>query len=239
MNITGHDEFEQTGNTMLEVRQVLRTMDRWYDIELDDYMRVFGDEVRNPRLLFEKFVGMGYLEETGRFVRVWDPETRLHRDTDEPTYRLTVKGGAFKNASAAKPVFRTTAEEALVKFLARVRDVEADPRCLYVVDRVILFGSMLDPNRDRVSDVDLAISVADNKKVRAAAGERIAGSVFLTEMNGGRHSSGYKGEVSVLKYLKSRSRVLSLTRIGTGGTIGGLSPETPHKVIYERTESGD
>ncbi|MGV9546735.1 hypothetical protein ACWDSF_35945 [Nocardia beijingensis] len=115
-------------------------------------------------------------------------------------------------------------------------EVEADPRSLYVVDRVIHFGSMLDPDRDHVSDADLAIGVADNAKVLAAAGERIATSVFLTEMNGGRHPSGYLGEVSVFKLLKSRSRVLSLTRIGIGGTIGGLPPETPHKIIYERTE---
>ncbi|MGW4367030.1 nucleotidyltransferase domain-containing protein [Nocardia takedensis] len=234
MNISGRDEFERTGSTMLEVRQVLRTIDGWFGIALDDFVRVFPPQVRNPGLLFERLVERGYLEETGGFVKVWNPETRSHRDSEAPLYGLTVRGGAFKNASAAKPVHRATADAALAKFLARVREVEANPMSLCVVERVILFGSMLDPDRDRVSDVDLAIAVVDNTKVRAAAGERTADSVFLTEMSGRRHASGYMGEVSVFKFLKNRSRVLSLTRIGAGGTIGGLPPETPHRIVYER-----
>ncbi|MGW4370478.1 hypothetical protein ACWEKT_33025 [Nocardia takedensis] len=84
MNISGHDEFERTGNTMVEVRQVLRTIDGWFGIALDDFVRVFGDEVRNPELLFERLVQREYLEETGSFVKVWNPETRSHRDTDAP-----------------------------------------------------------------------------------------------------------------------------------------------------------
>ncbi|MGW4370477.1 nucleotidyltransferase domain-containing protein [Nocardia takedensis] len=141
-----------------------------------------------------------------------------------------MKGGAFKNASAAKPVHRATAEAALAKFLARVREVEADPMSLYVVERVILFGSMLDPDRDRVSDVDLAIGIVDNTKVRTAAGERTADLVFLTEMSGRRHISGYMGEAGVFKFLKNRSRVLSLL----GSASEGRSVACPRK---HRTES--
>ncbi|WP_378739065.1 hypothetical protein [Nocardia brasiliensis] len=42
MNIVGHAAFEQTGNTVLEVREALRAIDRWYDIEQKDFLRALA-----------------------------------------------------------------------------------------------------------------------------------------------------------------------------------------------------
>ncbi|MGW0266573.1 hypothetical protein [Nocardia beijingensis] len=86
MNISGHDEYEQTGNTMLEVRQVLRMIDRWFDITLDDYLRVFGDELRNPRLLFEKLVQRGiWRRRAGSFGSGIRRRDRITTRTPRPT----------------------------------------------------------------------------------------------------------------------------------------------------------
>jgi hypothetical protein len=56
----------------------------------------------------------------------------------------------------------------LAGFLDRVDEVEANPLCLHVVTEAVLFGRMLDPGRQTVSDVDVALDlVRDEVKVRA------------------------------------------------------------------------
>jgi predicted nucleotidyltransferase len=73
---------------------------------------------------------------------------------------VTQLGRRFSVASAAKPVTRATAERALKEFLGRVGQVNRDPYFLGKVVRVVLFGSMLKPEVDRLSDVDVAVELA-------------------------------------------------------------------------------
>lgn len=72
-------------------------------------------------------------------------------------YELTDAGRTLAKASARKPFKRATAQRALDGFLARVEEVNADELCTSRVTRVVLIGSMLDPARERVSDVDLLV----------------------------------------------------------------------------------
>jgi predicted nucleotidyltransferase len=65
----------------------------------------------------------------------------------------------LSSATAAKPVTRATAERALAQFLERVTLVNQDPYFLARVTRVVLFGSMLKPEVERLSDVDLAVEL--------------------------------------------------------------------------------
>ena len=53
-----------------------------------------------------------------------------------------------------------TAEKALAQFLERVTRVNEDPYFLAKATRVVLFGSMLKPEVERLSDVDLAGAIA-------------------------------------------------------------------------------
>jgi len=50
-------------------------------------------------------------------------------------------------------VTRATAEMALARFLSRVQMVNTDPYFLAKVTRIVLFGSMLKSEIDRLSDV--------------------------------------------------------------------------------------
>ncbi|GGK63702.1 hypothetical protein [Nocardia camponoti] len=237
MNIDGQAEFERTGNTYLRVRDCLHTMSKQPYIERHWYERVLGKDLENSNTVFDILIEHGYMQANGTVtVDVWNRETWQLDNIIEPSYLLTNKGCALANASAAKPVHRATAEKALAGFLDRVEQAAADPMYLWVVERVVLFGSMLDTTRDRVSDVDLALRIVQNESVyEAAGGHQLAGSVFLSELNGERHPSGYQGEAGVRKFLKSRSRVLSLASLSDDGAIAGLPPETtPHRVIYER-----
>jgi predicted nucleotidyltransferase len=66
----------------------------------------------------------------------------------------TIKGNAFAQARARR-VSRATAQRHLDAFLERVEALRSDPRFLYRVERVALFGSFVDPNQQDVGDVDL------------------------------------------------------------------------------------
>jgi hypothetical protein len=75
------------------------------------------------------------------------------------TWTVTQAGRTFSVATAAKPVTRVTAEKALAHFLERVMKVNEDPYFLAKATRVVLFGSMLKPEINRLSDVDLAVEL--------------------------------------------------------------------------------
>jgi len=109
---------------------------------------------------------------------------------------------------------RKTAEKALHEFLTRVEEVNRDARFLGRVNRVVLFGSVLCTNVDRVSDVDLAVEVlpkiADRERLAAKNRRRVqslldSGHVFRNILD--IHFYWYR---EVFRFLKSRSRVISL-----------------------------
>jgi predicted nucleotidyltransferase len=52
------------------------------------------------------------------------------------------------------------AVRALVAFLERVARVNTDPKVWGRMTRVALFGSMLDPDINRPSDIELAVDIA-------------------------------------------------------------------------------
>jgi predicted nucleotidyltransferase len=91
-------------------------------------------------------------------------------------WNLTQAGVTFSSATAAVPVTRPTAERALTQFLDRVRRVDQNPYFLAKVTRLMLFGSMLRAEVQRLSDVDLAVELspkeADSDRARALNRER-------------------------------------------------------------------
>ena len=120
----------------------------------------------------------------------------------------------MSSATSAKPITRATVEKALREFLVRVERVNRDARFLGRVNRVVLFGSMLRDDVDRLSDVDLAVEVvpkiADRDRLAAKNRQRVEalareGHAFRDIFDVQLH--WYR---EVFRFLKSRSRVLSL-----------------------------
>jgi predicted nucleotidyltransferase len=85
---------------------------------------------------------------------------QLIEGTGRGAWVITQAGQTFSSATAAKPLTRVTAERALAQFLERVRRVEQDPYFQAKVTRVVLFGSILNPEVQRLSDVDVAVELA-------------------------------------------------------------------------------
>ena len=83
----------------------------------------------------------------------------LIRKLQKDAWTICQAGITFTVATAAKRLTRATAERALATFMERVARVNSDPYFLGQVTRVALFGSMLNPDTDRPSDVDLAVQI--------------------------------------------------------------------------------
>lgn len=139
---------------------------------------------------------------------------RLIEAAGRGVWVITQAGQAFSSATAAKPITRVTAERALVQFLERVRRVEQDPYFLAKVTRIVLFGSMLNPEVQRLSDVDVAVELAqkeaDYEHARALNRPRVEelarrGRQFrnFLEVEHWWHRETFQ-------FLKGRSRVIAL-----------------------------
>src|SRR5216684_8841169 len=89
-----------------------------------------------------------------------------NRGRNRSTWRVTQLGQAFGSATMAKPITRPTAERALSEFLKRVWRVNSDEYFLAKVTKVILFGSLLRGDVDRLSDVDVAVQLDPKEQDR-------------------------------------------------------------------------
>jgi hypothetical protein len=131
----------------------------------------------------------------------------------EEAYEITTLGHAFANASAAKPVFRKTAEAALERFVERLHTVNASPEYVYRVESAVLFGSMLSAV-DRLGDVDIAIELQPKIADKAVFQRMCVVRQRAAEEQGRYFSSAFDWvmwpRAEVLLFLKARSRTLSL-----------------------------
>lgn len=84
-------------------------------------------------------------------------ERTEHSSDDAPWLTTTVAGTALGKARIGTPMARAKAERVLAGVLERVREVNADPAALWWVESVELFGSLNDPKREAVGDVDLRV----------------------------------------------------------------------------------
>jgi predicted nucleotidyltransferase len=152
-------------------------------------------------------------------------------------WEITQAGQRLSSATAAKPITRATAEKALRDFLARVELVNRDARFLGRVNRVVLFGSLLRKDVDRLSDVDLAVEVvpkiADRERLAVKNRHRVeallsAGHVFRGILD--IHFYWYR---EVFRFLKSRSRVISLADYAAEKS---LILNVPHRLLHGEDE---
>jgi hypothetical protein len=71
--------------------------------------------------------------------------------------RTSLKGIQLAKAHIGLAMSRATAETLLDGLLGRVRIVNCDQRATHVVESVALYGSLVDPSREEVTDVDLIV----------------------------------------------------------------------------------
>lgn len=138
----------------------------------------------------------------------------LIRKLQKDAWTICQSGMTFAAATAANRLTRATAERALAAFMDRVARVNNDQYFLGQVTRVALFGSMLNPDTDRPSDVDLAVQIipktADWDSHNEKNNERAQQLMMLGHRF--RHTIEYAAcwHLEVFRFLKGRSRAISL-----------------------------
>jgi predicted nucleotidyltransferase len=160
-------------------------------------------------------------------------EAGLVEPTRKGLWSITRAGKALSSATAASRVKRATAERALGEFLGRVDYVNRRPFFLARVVEVVLFGSMLKPEVDRVSDVDLAVEIVpkeSNPERARAINERRVLELELV----GRSFRGFLDRElfwywEAFRYLKGGSRVLSLANLKAEAEIVLTGP---YQILY-------
>jgi predicted nucleotidyltransferase len=148
-----------------------------------------------------------------RWYAAWRQPDLVER-VDRGRWQITQSGQRLSSATAARPISRKTAEKSLHEFLERVERVNRDARFLGRVNRVVLFGSMLREEVDRLSDVDVAVEVvakiADRERLAARNRRRVEalleeGHLFRSIID--IHFHWYR---QVFRFLKGHSRIISL-----------------------------
>jgi hypothetical protein len=132
---------------------------------------------------------------------------------NKAAFQVATRGHAFANATAAKPIYRGTAERVLRAFMDRVNAVNASKEYAFKVRSAVLFGSMLSCV-ERLGDVDVAIDlrprVSDSAKFRQQCDRRR----HLAEEQGRAFSTAIDWATwpkkEVVLHLKASSRSLSL-----------------------------
>jgi len=180
----------------LMVRDCLRKLQVRLSWDVRDLEQAACMKPGDGRALLKALVSEGLVKSAGR------------------AWTITQAGQRLSSATAAKPVARLTAERALREFLERVDRVNRDPYFLGRVNRVVLFGSMLRPEVDRLSDVDLGVEIVPKERnwerLEQENRERVeelacAGRTFRNFLE-----IQYYWHHETFRFLKGRSRVVAL-----------------------------
>lgn len=149
-------------------------------------------------MLMSALLKLGYLVE----------EDKQYPDESQ-FYKLTTSGKEFARASGAKRVKRGTAAQTLEGFMARVAEVNANPRFLVRVTRAVVYGSYI-RGEETVGDLDLAVDYESK-----LAGGRQEEAIRKHFEESGRKARSFLDEyqwpeLEVKLFLKSRKRTISL-----------------------------
>jgi len=141
--------------------------------------RRLGMDPAACRTLLEALEAGGYLNKPyrGRLPEghgsEWLPDEEFGNQPLLLWHLCYPKGKSLTKARIAPPVPRAVAEGLVRDVLARVIEVNQDLTATHVITRVAMFGSMTDPSRDLVSDVDLAVWADRRSDVPLGAGPEL------------------------------------------------------------------
>lgn len=200
------------GYPALLVRRALRQLDLYVEWDLGRLEAAVGE----GRAFVKALATAGLVEPVGKGL-----------------WSITQAGKTLSSATAARCVTRATAERALGEFLGRVDHVNGSAGFLGKVVAVVLFGSLLKPEADRVSDVDLAVEIVPKEANPERARTTNERHVLQLESLGHRFRGFLDRQLfwywEVFRYLKGGSRVISLADLKAEG---GFVLAAPHRILY-------
>jgi predicted nucleotidyltransferase len=192
------------GVPILEIRRLFRRRyGEWSSESIRAILKLSPFRVAK---LISELHAVGYIEESKKI------DGRM-------LWQKTLDGCSLANAPAAKPLRRETADRLLDELLIRVRYVNANRRFLLKVTRVVVFGSYL-TEADRLGDIDLAVALEPKQQDPIVGYAQWRKKLRQADRDGIRFANSAERvwwpEIEVRKFLKSRSRAISLHDIDDG-----------------------
>jgi predicted nucleotidyltransferase len=185
------------GQPALVVRQTLRQLRNQLQWRLEDLECAALLQSGDGRRFLKALMAQGLVESAGQGI-----------------WTITQAGQTLSSATAARRVTRATAEKALQEFIRRVEQVNGDPYFLGEVTRVVLFGSMLNPKIERLSDVDLAVDIVEKEADPGRAHRKNYDRVDELAAVGRKFRNVLEmaacWHLEVFRFLKGGSRVIAL-----------------------------
>jgi predicted nucleotidyltransferase len=207
------------GYPALFVRKLVRTLTNHLDWDLETLERTLHLRPNEASRLVKALEAAGL--------------AKANRGKGPKKWTTTQLAQSFASATAAKPITRQTAEKALAEFLERVTRVNHDDRFLAKVTRVILFGSYLNPEVTKLSDVDVGVELQPKESDRTRLRELNYQRVEQFERKGHRFGGAWDREVwwhaETFRFLKGRSHSISLLNYQVEKEF---VDQVPHEVLF-------
>lgn len=133
----------------------------------------------------------------------------------ETWWQTTTKGNALSQAGFGRPIARGTARRHLDEVIERARAFNADATHLTIVAELVVFGSFLDPDIDKLGDLDLAVSFRSRLPMSAHPGRRT--EILLDYARASGRDFGtivdrlFWPEQEAILALRNRSAVINIT----------------------------
>lgn len=189
---------EMFGFPVMKLREFFKRHTNEWDVE--NVMCFFDISINEASKLMKEFEKECFIEKAIKF-------------RNKQLWRNSIKGNALALASAAKPIFRATAEKKIQEFLTRVKEVNKNDYYLYKIKKALVFGSYLG-NDEKLGDIDIAIEIVP-KEADPNKQLKLGKARSTKARDNGRQFGNYLQELfwpqeEVLRYLKSRSRSISI-----------------------------
>lgn len=142
-------------------------------------------------------------------------ELRFHSGGEE-WWRTTTAGNALAHVSFRRPIKRTTAERHLAAVIERAAEFNANAKYLVDIVQLAVFGSYLNPSVDRLSDLDLWVTLRSRLPDDLDGDERTTRRLDYAYATGRRFAQFIDAltwaEDEAVLYLRHRSPVINVTR---------------------------
>ncbi|MCP2286867.1 hypothetical protein APR04_005812 [Promicromonospora umidemergens] len=154
-------------------------------------------------------------------------QTREYDGEPEVWWNTTLLGSGLAGASFLKPINRAKAEALLAGVLERAASYNADPDKPVWIERISLFGSLLDQTATDFGDIDLHVVLEDRAEhdvaEAALAYARASGKSFPSWID-----KLFWGQIEAKQILRNRSGYLSIHTEDLSDVTDQLT------VVYER-----
>jgi predicted nucleotidyltransferase len=139
----------------------------------------------------------------------------------------SLKGSALAQATAARPLVRSTAELLVSEVVARAKAINADNEWAYRVTMLVVFGSFVG-GAERPNDVDVACKLEPRWQGEAQSEAEDERRLFSDRRFRNISECVVWPKLEVLRFLKSRSRGLSIQELNDW-----VLKQEKHKVVFQ------